>query len=195
MSHSLQGKYQVLLSIRLLGTPLRNSYWFSTWLLKASTDCRLRIKFYICRVIYFYFREFLFSRPFVTTIMVKDADNIFAGFKRIDLPPNIAQTFQGLTARELDTEDGGRGGCWGCADVKGTQGLAEKNRLLVLRGQIPRAGARIPYKDKEEVQKSRIQDKLKRGRGSHLKAEPGDLKPTEDIKSSSLSSSSGEDDK
>ena len=61
--------------------------------------------------------------------------------------------------------------------------------------KIPRAWAKIQYKDKEEIQKNRIQGKLKGGQGSHLKADPADLKPTKNIKSSSLSSSSGEDDK
>lgn len=55
---------------------------------------------------------------------------------------------------------------------KGTQELAEKDRLFVQSGQMPRAGARIKYTSKDKVQKKRAQDKFK-----GVKAESGGLKP------------------
>ena len=44
-------------------------------------------------------------------------DIYLVGFKRIDIPPNMAQMSQGLRARVLDTEDGVGVGV-GCAEVK-----------------------------------------------------------------------------
>ena len=79
-----------------------------------------------------------------------------------------------------------------CRD-RGTQALAEKNRLFVQSGQMPRAGARIQITSKEEAQEGGAQDKFKGVQHIHLKAESGGLKPNH--QGSYLSFTRREDDK